>query len=305
MLSYLHGFHAGNSADVLKHSALIFCLEYLKKKENPVLCVDTHAGAGFYDLTEKSTHRNKEWEQGLGQLLQTIKWSDKGAEGITGIPPMIASYVKLICIEKNIPARYFGSPVIMAKILGKGDRLVCFELHPREAETLKASMAEIHGDVKPTIEVRREDGPEGLKALLPPPSRRGLILIDPSWEEKDEYENIPRAVESGLKHFPEGTFIIWYPLLALPKSKDSVSAPIQDVLFNLSKVKHCRLELNIRLPEFMVGPIEKSPRNMYGSGLVIYNPPWTLRSALEETMPYLAKVLGEKGASWRLDWKDV
>ena len=290
MLSYLHGYHAGNAADVHKHSVLIFCLEYLKKKEKPVLCVDTHAGAGFYNL------RNKEWEKGLGRLL-------KITDDLIEMPSMLASYLKIISADRSVPSLYSGSPAIMAKILGKGDRLVCFELHPREAETLKTSMAEIGyhtapdigGIAKPNIEVRREDGPVGLKSLLPPPSRRGLILIDPSWEEKNEYENIPLSVQSGLKRFPEGTFIIWYPLLALPKSKVSVSEPIQDILFNLSKAKRCRAELNLQI----------SKENMYGCGLVIYNPPWTLRSALEKTLPWLAKNLGEKGASWRLDWESV
>ena len=295
MLSYLHSFHAGNAADVLKHSVLIFCLEYLKKKEKPILCVDTHAGAGFYDLTGKGIPLNREWEKGLGRLFDA-----------TDITPLLASYVNLVSADSCypavpdscIPVQYPGSPVIMAKILGKGDRLVCFELHPREAEALKNSMAEIRSNVKPAIEVHREDGPGGLKSLLPPPSRRGLILIDPSWEEKDEYESIPGSVELGLKRFPEGTFIIWYPLLAMPKSKSALSAPVQDTLFNLSKGNRCRMELSIRMQKD-----HAETGNMYGCGLVIYNPPWTLRSVMEETLPCLVKVLGEKGASWRLDWE--
>jgi 23S rRNA (adenine2030-N6)-methyltransferase len=190
----------------------------------------------------------------------------------------------------------------MARILDKGDRLVCFELHPREAEALKASMAEIRGEKggRPIIEVRWEDGPAGLKSLLPPPSRRGLILIDPSWEEQSEYESIPRSVQSGLKRFPEGTFIIWYPLLALPKGKAAVSSSLPEVLFGLSDGKRCRVELCTGTVHG--SPSGSSPRGMYGSGLVIFNPPWTLRSALEETLPYLAKVLGNKDGSWHLEW---
>jgi len=289
MLSYLHGFHAGNAADVLKHSVLLFCLAYLKKKQTPLLCVDTHAGAGFYDLFGAGSPPNREWEKGMGLLLQ--------ASG--ELPSMITDYVTF-CGGQTRPGlteKYPGSPVIMARELTRGDRLVCFELHPREAEALKASMAELRdeGGGRPTIEVRREDGLGGLKSLLPPPSRRGLVLIDPSWEEQGEYESTPGIVQSGIRRFPEGTFIIWYPLLALPKEKAAVPAPLPDMLFNLSDGKRCRVEL-------CTGPVN-SPRLMYGSGLVIYNPPWTLRAALEETLPYLARVLGGEEGSWRLEWQ--
>ena len=279
MLSYLHGFHAGNAADVLKHSLLMFCLSYLKKKEKPLLCVDTHAGAGFYDLAE-----NREWEKGLGLLLQST----------TPPPPMIDAYVTFVRDQRR--GGYSGSPLIMAQMLTKGDRLVCFELHPREAETLKSSLAEIHGKGKPCMEVRREDGPAGLTSLLPPPSRRGLIHIDPSWEEQIEYESIPRVVQSALKRFPEGTFIVWYPLLALSKEKAAGLPPLPETLFGLSGGNRCRAEL-------CTDTAANSPRRMYGCGLVVFNPPWTLRAALEETLPYLAKVLGGTEGSWRLEWE--
>ena len=278
MLSYLHGFHAGGAADVLKHSLLVFCLSYLKKKEKPLLCVDTHAGAGLYDLAG-----NREWwEKGLGLLLQS------SAE----YPPMIDAYVKLSGNQTR--CAYSGSPLIMAKMLAKGDRLVCFELHPREAEALKASIQELRDKGRLCIEVRREDGPAGLKSLLPPASRRALIHIDPSWEEQSEYESIPRAVQGALKRFPEGTFIVWYPLLALPKEKAAGLPPLPDTLFGLSDGKRCRAEL-------YTDTAGNSPRGMYGSGLVVFNPPWTLRAALEETLPYLAKVLGQ--GNWRFEWE--
>ena len=288
MLSYLHGFHAGGEADTLKHSVLIFCLVYLKKKDKPLLCVDTHAGAGIYDLTKASDAPNavnREWENGAGRL--------RTAAGQAGCPPMIADYVKFH------DCRYYsGTPEIMARMIGKGDRLVCFELHPGEYEKLKVSMEE-HGRLN--VELRREDGLAGLKSLLPPPSRRGLILIDPSWEERSEYEDVPRAVTEGLRRFPQGTFIIWYPLLALPREK---TVPLRETLFGLFPGKRCRAELFTGAGggsgESKTGG-GNSPRRMYGSGLVIYNPPWTLRAALEETLPYLAKVFG---GNWHLDWKE-
>ena len=296
MLSYLHGFHAGGAADVLKHSVLVFCLAYLEKKETPLLCVDTHAGAGLYDLSGAGFPQNREWEKGIGRLLRG-----------EAMPPMLASYVTL-CHADSPPTAfagkpvYLGSPAIMAKMLRKGDRLVCFELHPREFGALGASMAEIRSESSggmPVVEVRREDGAAGLKSLLPPPSRRGLVFIDPSWEERAEYETIPGAVREGLRRFPEGTFIIWYPLLGLAKEKAGLSSAPADTLYGLTDGKRCRAELRINAPE---AGTETSPRGMYGSGLVILNPPWTLRAALEETLPFLAGILGGGKGGWRLDW---
>jgi len=281
MFSYLHGYHAGNAADVLKHSALLFCLDYLKKKEKPLLCVDTHAGAGFYDLS------NREWERGIGRLREAA-----GEQ-----PPMIAGYVK-----SSDGKRYPGSSVIMARALSGGDRLVCCELHPQEFEALEASMEELRGRGGPTIEPRREDGPGGLKSLLPPPSRRGLVFIDPPWEEQSENESIPRSVLDGLRRFPEGTFIIWYPLLSLPKVADNGPSP-REALFALSGKRRCRAELGAPSEKLKHGT-ENSPRGMYGSGLLIYNPPWTLKSALEEALPFLASALYDDERAWRLDWED-
>ena len=296
MLSYLHGFHAGNAADVLKHSALVFCLTYLKKKETPILCVDTHAGAGAYNLSGTAFPRNQEWEKGIGRLLRT-----GGKETAGALPPMITDYLRF-CIGPR--GEYSGSPVIMARVLNdiapqRGDRLVCFELHPREFETLKASLEEVRREGGLAAEVRREDGPGGLKALLPPPSRRGLVLIDPSWEEQSEYESIPRTVREGLRRFPGGTFIVWYPLLF--RAKETGAAPVQDILFDLSGGKRCRVELCVRAAEKLP---PDSPRGMYGSGLVLYNPPWTLRAALEETLPRLTEILDDGGGSWRLEWRE-
>jgi len=248
--------------------------------------VDTHAGSGFYDFSKS------EWKEGIGRLREA-----------TGeLPLMAADYLKLS--EKH---RYSGSPVIMARALSGGDRLVCYELHPGEFETLRVSMdtvrdeARSEGGERPTVELRREDGPRGLKSLLPPPSRRGLILMDPSWEEQSEYESIPRFLHEGLKRFPEGTFIIWYPLLAMPKVKEA-GTPLRDLLFGLSNGKRCRAELGAMAEEGHAVS-ESSPRGMYGSGLLIYNPPWTLRPALEDALPFLASTLYGNKRAWHLDWE--
>jgi 23S rRNA (adenine2030-N6)-methyltransferase len=285
VLSYRHGFHAGNAADVLKHEVLIFCLDYLRQKEKPFLCVDTHAGAGLYPLEEKNAPDNREWKTGLGKLFPFLSEKKK-------LPAMTARYLELVSSPAGALQR-IGSPLIMEKLLRKGDRLVCFELHPEDFKTL----ARVTGG---RTEVRREDGPGGLKALLPPPSRRGLVFIDPSWEEKAEYDSIPLAAAGALKRFPEGVYIIWYPLLASPKDPSKAGLDISGTLLGSYAGRRCRVELYTASRE---RPPENSPRGMYGSGLVIYNPPWTLRLALEETLPFLASVLGSPG-DWRLDWHE-
>jgi 23S rRNA (adenine2030-N6)-methyltransferase len=286
VLSYRHGFHAGNAADILKHEVLIFCLDYLRQKEKPFLCVDTHAGAGWYPLEGKAGPNSREWEKGLGKLLPFLLEEEN-------IPAMTARYLKII--SGGRPAEdvtvYRGSPLLMEDLLRKQDRLVCFELHPEEFKTL----TEVTGG---RTEVRQADGPGGLKALLPPPSRRGLVLIDPSWEEKDEYVSIPRTAAEGLKRFPEGVYIIWYPLLAFPKIPSKADPAVSDTLLARWAGRRCRAEVYTASRHM---PPENSPRGMYGSGLVIYNPPWTLRTALEKTLPFLASVVGIPGG-WRLDW---
>jgi 23S rRNA (adenine2030-N6)-methyltransferase len=285
VLSYRHGFHAGNVADVLKHGVLVFCLDYLRQKEKSFLCVDTHAGAGLYFLDEGSAQNNREWKNGVGKLF--LLPSETG-----NIPAMAARYLETVLGSGKNLDRYRGSPLIMEGLLRKRDRLVCFELHPEDFKTL----ARVTGG---RAEVRREDGPGGLKALLPPPSRRGLVFIDPSWEEKAEYASIPLAAAEALRRFPEGIYIIWYPLLArVKKIPGPVGPDISETLLMSWPGRRCRAELYTASQERLP---ENSPRGMYGSGLVIYNPPWTLRPALEEALPFLASVLGSPG-DWRLDW---
>jgi 23S rRNA (adenine2030-N6)-methyltransferase len=292
VLSYRHGFHAGNVADVLKHEILIFCLDYLRQKEKPFLCVDTHAGAGLYQFEGKNAPEacgaadNREWKNGLGKLLPFLSERET-------IPAMTARYLEIISskLPAGAPAAYSGSPLIMEGLLRKQDRLVCFELHPEDCKAL----ARVTGG---RVEVRREDGPAGLKSLLPPPSRRGLVFIDPSWEEKDEYRSIPQAAAEALRRFPQGIYIIWYPLLVMAKIPSKAGSDISQTLLESRAGRRCRLELYTASRK---RPTENSPRGMYGSGLVIHNPPWTLRPALEEALPFLASILGSPG-DWRLDW---
>ncbi|MDR1566021.1 MAG: 23S rRNA (adenine(2030)-N(6))-methyltransferase RlmJ, partial [Treponema sp.] len=169
------------------------------------------------------------------------------------------------------------------------------------------------GKGAPGIESRKADGPLSLKSLLPPPSRRGLILVDPSWEEKNELQTIPAALAGALRRFPQGTYIIWYPLLLMSKdtSKGTIkgapgaehSGTLPETLLKLFPAGRCCIEFHTapRSREAFFPHTGTSPRGMYGSGLVVYNPPWTLKAALEDTLPYLAGVLGS--GDWSLEWK--
>ena len=291
MLSYRHYFHAGNAADVFKHIILIYCLEYMTKKEKALLCIDTHAGAGAYRLTQDRAE-NKEWKNGIGKLRAYVD----SRESVEKFPAPVVRYLELI---QTFDGMYPGSPLLMGKFLRKQDRLVCFELHPRDFEELQDSLNRTQDQAcagkVPSIEIRKEDGPLSLKSLLPPRSRRGLIFVDPAWEEKDEYQVIPQTAAKALKRFPQGCYIIWYPLLIKPKVP---LVTLRETLFQLCHGKRCRLELY-----HSQGEIEaNSPRGMYGSGLIIYNPPWTLRPVLEEVLPFLSGVIGS--GAWDLEWKE-
>jgi len=194
MLSYRHGFHAGNHADVLKHCVLVAILDYLKQKPAPVTYVDTHAGAGGYDLTGDFARKNREFDTGVGRL-----WS------MPAPPAPVARYLERVRMHNpdGQLTRYPGSPSLARDCLGPEDRLVLFERHGREAEALRAHCA---GDAR--VQVREEDGFRGCLGLLPPPSRRGLLLIDPAFELKTDYEQVVRTLAGAVRRFATSTFAL-------------------------------------------------------------------------------------------------
>ncbi|MDR2759669.1 MAG: 23S rRNA (adenine(2030)-N(6))-methyltransferase RlmJ [Spirochaetaceae bacterium] len=290
MLSYRHAFHAGNIPDVLKHGVLIYCLEYLKKKEKSLLCIDTHGGAGYYNLIEGYAAKNREWEQGITPLLK---------ETLGTLPSLVRSLVTLVreFNPRNHTAdirRYPGSPAIMAALLRDQDRGVCFELHPADFTLLQKRFLE-----DPRLQIRREDGLAALKALLPPPSRRALVFIDPSYEIKDDYRILPEILKDALGRFSSGCYIIWYPLLGRKgKFPPGKSTDLPEQLWSLYGGNRLQAEL-------YTGQGISEAWGLYGSGLVIYNPPWSLKEALEESLPLLSCLLGGsknpgKGYGWDL-----
>ncbi|GHU09090.1 ribosomal RNA large subunit methyltransferase J [Spirochaetia bacterium] len=277
MLSYRHAFHAGNTADILKHLIFSFCLDYMGQKAKPYLYIDTHAGAGLYDLSSGYAVQNREWEQGAGALLQ----STAEAPAITGMP-LLRPYLTVLrgFYEQK---RYPGSPAIALSMLREQDRAVCFELQSTDFEALSGLCS---GDRR--FSVRREDGPVSLKALLPPGERRACILIDPSWELKTDYDTIPACIEKALRRFPTALYIIWYPLLRAT-GQGELDAKRRELPARLIAA-HTIDCLNVEL--ITADPEKPGTKNMYGSGLVIFNPPWTLKASLDEALPFVARALG-------------
>jgi 23S rRNA (adenine2030-N6)-methyltransferase len=279
MLSYRHAFHAGNAADVLKHSVLIFCLDYMGQKEKPFLGVDTHAGAGSYSLSEGYAAQNREWESGIGRLLPL-----GSLDGAAALPPLLRRYTAVMEKALMEGGRYPGSPELMGHLIRPQDRSVFFELHPADYAILDESFRDNR-----RCTIQQADGLAGLNPLLPPLSRRACVLIDPSYEIKEEYLLVPEAVRAALRRFSTGLYIIWYPLLA-PRHEAYAES-----LMGLYEGNRCRLELRIG---------EKRERGMYGNGLVIFNPPYTLRDAMEESLPVLAKLLGNHFGTWNMWWEN-
>ncbi|MDR0399583.1 MAG: 23S rRNA (adenine(2030)-N(6))-methyltransferase RlmJ [Treponema sp.] len=293
MLSYRHGFHAGNQADVLKHGVLIFCLDYLAQKPKPFLYVDTHAGAGFYRLDLGFGALNREWARGIGTLLPAAAENPRRPQEDCG-GRMIPRYLEIAGKFFQSPAGpgYPGSPLAAAELLRPQDRACCFELHPADFAALRGCLG-----TDRRFRLRKEDGLEGLKSLLPPESRRALILVDPAYELKEDYQRIISVLQDGLRRFSQGLYLIWYPLL--PKKG---TPEYGERLMDLYRGRRCRAEL--RFAPLRAGAGKGRGPRMYGCGLVLYNPPWTLRPELEGSLPVLAEKLGNGGGGWELDWEE-
>jgi len=279
LFSYRHGFHAGNHADVLKHVVLVQVLGYLTGKEAPVWFVDTHAGAGAYSLESAFAQKLGEHKDGIGRL-----W------GRNDLPPALTEYVDQIKeMNKDGALRHYpGSPQIALQMLRKRDRLQLFELHTTESVILQKQYA----NVKRRVSVQPTDGFAGLKAVLPPPSRRGLVLIDPSYEDKADYAKVLDTMRDALQRFATGVYAVWYPQVQRPESKE---LPRQ--LRELAPKSWLHATLKIMAPA-------RDGLGLHGSGVFVFNPPWTLEDSLRDVMPALARLLGkDRKASHSLEGK--
>lgn len=265
-MNYRHAYHAGNFADVLKHVALCELLRLLTVKDKKLFVLDTHAGAGGYDLGGALAARTREAERGVIRLLDVSRAGMPGA--VSRYLAAVAAYDRKFGRSAGSLRHYPGSPRFIRAALRPVDRLVACELHPQDLVALRREFA---GDR--AVEVRDEDGYHAIKALLPPPERRGLILIDPPFEAADEFELLLRSVRHGVRRFATGCYAIWYPV------KDA--AAVAAFLEALAHHKPLRLEL--RLPA--------GDGRLAECGLVVLNPPWKFEEAMREALPWIASAL--------------
>jgi len=277
MLSYRHAFHAGNHADVLKHLVLLQIAEYMAEKPAPFWIIDTHAGAGCYALESAHATKLGEYRDGIGRL-----WDKKG------LPTAAVNYLEFVKIlnPDGKLRHYPGSPWLASQSMRESDRLRLYELHSTDVELLKNNFK----DAGRQITVTAGDGFVGLKAILPPPPRRALVLIDPSYETKDDYVNVVKGLQEALKRFATGTYVVWYPMLSKIESRK-----LPDKLKRLGAANWLNVTLEVCAPS-------KDGYGMNGSGLFIINPPWSLEKTLRETLPKLTEILAQgDGAQFRLE----
>lgn len=282
MLSYRHAFHAGNHADVLKHAALTLMLESFKRKDKPFVYVDTHAGAGVYDLSGKWAGKTGEYAWGIGRIWdQQSKW------------PLLASYFQTIRSHNpDEKLQYYpGSPDIAAQLLRAQDKIILSELHNNEVDMLRENMRR-HKRGDDRVGLHHRDGFEALPALMPPTPRRGLVLIDPPYELKEDYTRVVETLKKAYKRWATGTYVVWYPLLA--KQRDHSQMMLKKLAQQCDNLLVAELEVEAQQIDL----------GMHGSGLAIINAPWQLDEQLKLTLPRLATVLGlTEETKWTVEWR--
>jgi len=273
-MNYRHAYHAGNFADVFKHVVLTLLLGHLRRKETPFAVFDVHAGVGLYDLWGDAAGRTGEWQEGVVRLLAEPP------------PPELADFVAALH-EVNAPGEirfYPGSPLFARRAMRPGDRLVLTELHPDDVRLLKGNFS---GD--PQVAVHHRDAYEALKGLLPPPERRGMVLIDPPFEIKDEFTRICHGLAAALLRWANGTYVVWYPI----KDRPPIAAFHQELATLPAK--------QILVAELLIHP-EDTPARLNGCGLAIVNPPWQIDETLARLVPELHRRLGRSGGVGRVEW---
>lgn len=279
-MNYRHIYHAGNFADVLKHAVLALVIEHLKLKEAPFRVIDTHAGTGLYDLASEEAQKTGEWWDGIGSILPAMRPPE--------IESILAPYLKIVCDENDGGeriVRYPGSPLVARRLMRPGDRLIVNEAHPEDA----ARLAHLFAKDRQT-KVLALDGWTALKAVLPPKERRGLVLIDPPFEEPGEFQRLLEGLVTAHRRFATGTVLLWYPI----KDVRAATAFLRDAAA-LGIPKLLAAELFVETPRADAG--------LTATGLLILNPPFTLDTKLSILLPYLAsKLAREKSATSRLEW---
>jgi 23S rRNA (adenine2030-N6)-methyltransferase len=259
LLSYQHAYHAGNFADLIKHVVLVEILEHLVKKNKPFDYIDTHAGAGLYDLHSTEASKLAEYEQGIGKL-KAQQW-----------PQLCAYFNAIAAVNRGQGMRYYpGSPMLASQYLRAGDKAWLYELHPRDFTLLQKRF-----DSERQVKVYCQDGLQGVLAKVPPLSRRGLVLIDPSYELKSEYEKVFVTVHKAWQKFATGIYAIWYPVVDRRIINKLESNFINSGIKNIQ-----RFELAVAA--------DADASGMTASGMIVINPPWGLYKKMQQVLPALA-----------------
>ena len=273
VLSYRHSFHAGNPADVIKHLVLREVLEYLTQKDKSLDYIDTHSGAGLYTLASEEAQKTQEFEQGIAKL-----WPYQGAN------QAIEKYVELIKnfnLGDNNLTFYPGSPAVADAVLRAIDKSWLFELHPQDIKHLDENL-----NRKRNVKVKFEDGFKGLLGLVPPASRRGCILMDPPYEIKSDYDKVVDTIIKAHKRFSSGTYMIWYPVVQRERI-DRMEQRLAD-----SGIRNiCLFELATSADSDEFG--------MTASGMIVINPPWTLKKTMDQVLPELVQILSDNDGFYR------
>ncbi len=293
MFSYRHAFHAGNHADVLKHTVLLAVLRYMTQKDTALNVFDTHAGAGLYRLDGDYAKTSEEAAEGFLKLVAT-KPQQPFAPALQDYVDMVAGF--------NSGDRwsvYPGSPFIIQSLLRERDKLKLYELHPTDTKTLTANVAQL--DAGRQVAILREDGFEGLKKFLPPPSRRALVLCDPSYEVKNDYGRVLDMVADALLRFATGTYAVWYPIIPRPEAHD-LPKRLKTMANKAGKSwLHATLTVkSSKLTQDAQGEVVRP--GLPASGMFLINPPHTLKAQLKDALPQMVELLGQdSNAAFTLD----
>ena len=301
MFSYQHIFHAGNHADILKHCVLLQVLDSLNKKEKPYTFFDTHSGSGLYDLEDNRSLKTGEAENGIISIAKMLSEPE--------LPQSLKRYLEFVSFYLN-DNRYPGSPEIEKANMRKQDFLILSELHPQEIENLKNNMKNKAGSFQnafgiPSVQIHKRDGWEMLCALTPPSTKRGAVLIDPSYEEASDYQKAADTILSVHKKWSNGIIMLWYPLLAHREGEivcmlDRITEGARAINANI-EIEDFRLEVfdkdahkEVSLSEYLdsnslakAAGTEKNPPRLYGSGMLVLNSPWKLAENIRVTISYV------------------
>ncbi|KAF7768729.1 23S rRNA (adenine2030-N6)-methyltransferase [Pseudoalteromonas citrea] len=271
MLSYRHSFHAGNPADIIKHLVLANVLEYMTRKDKPLDYIDTHSGAGFFELSSSDAQKTQEYLDGIAKLWQY----DGDNDAIKAFVDLVKSF------NEDTLAFYPGSPKVAEQFLRRQDKGWFFELHPKDAVLLADNLAH-----KKSLRVRSEDGFKGLLGLVPPSSRRACVLMDPPYEIKTDYQQAAKMIIKAHKKFNSGTYMIWYPVV----DRERIDLLEQTLIESgVSNVQLFELATSADTPE----------HGMTASGMIVINAPWTLKSTMDTVLPELVKIVSDESGFYR------